>query len=291
MTAYITLLRPHQYVKNIFIFLPIFFGGQILDTNLLLRVLIAFIAFSLIASSVYIFNDYHDIEEDRKHPEKKYRPLAKGEISKRLAIYLMFILLFSGLGIFYFLNISAFVLALFYLFLNLAYTIILKHVPIIDVLIVSLGFIIRIYLGGIVTMIEPSMWSVIITFLLALFLVLGKRRDDMLILTSNEKCTRKVIDGYNIEFINMSMIIMASITIVSYIMYTISPEVTSRIGSNKLYLTVIFVLAGIMRFLQLSLVENKSGSPTMILLKDRFIQITILIWIITFGVMLYLPQN
>jgi len=288
MKVYITLLRPHQYVKNLFIFIPIFFSGQILDFHLLLRALIAFGAFSLIASSVYIFNDYHDVEVDRQHPEKKHRPLAKGKISKRLAIYLMFILLLSGLGIFYFLNINSFKLALLYFLLNLAYTLKLKHIPIIDIFIVSLGFIIRIYLGGIVTMITPSIWSIIITFLLALLLVLGKRRDDVVIFASIKKSTRKVIDGYNIEFINMSMMIMASVTVVSYIMYTISPEVTSRIESNKLYLTTIFVLAGIMRYLQLTLVENKSGSPTMILLKDRFIQLTVLLWVITFGMILYL---
>jgi len=288
MKVYIALLRPHQYVKNLFIFLPIFFSGQILDFHLLLRVLIAFGAFSLIASSVYIFNDYHDVEVDRQHPEKKHRPLAKGKISKRLAIYLMFILLLSGLGIFYFLNINSFKLALLYFLLNLAYTLKLKHIPIIDIFIVSLGFIIRIYLGGIVTMITPSIWSIIITFLLALLLVLGKRRDDVVIFASIKKSTRKVIDGYNIEFINMSMMIMASVTVVSYIMYTISPEVTSRIESNKLYLTTIFVLAGIMRYLQLTLVENASGSPTMILFKDRFIQLTVLLWIITFGLILYL---
>jgi len=288
MKVYITLLRPHQYVKNLFIFIPIFFSGQILDFHLLLRALIAFGAFSLIASSVYIFNDYHDVEVDRQHPEKKHRPLAKGKISKRLAIYLMFILLLSGLGIFYFLNINSFKLALLYFLLNLAYTLKLKHIPIIDIFIVSLGFIIRIYLGGIVTMITPSIWSIIITFLLALLLVLGKRRDDVVIFASIKKSTRKVIDGYNIEFINMSMMIMASVTVVSYIMYTISPEVTSRIESNKLYLTTIFVLAGIMRYLQLTLVENASGSPTMILFKDRFIQLTVLLWIITFGLILYL---
>ena len=150
MKAYITLLRPHQYVKNLFILLPLFFAGQILDFHLLLRVFIAFVAFSLIASSVYIFNDYHDVEVDRQHPEKKNRPLAKGEISKRLAIYLMFILLFSSLGIFYFLGINAFMIALSYFLLNLAYTLKLKHLPIIDVFIVALGFLIRIFLGSIV---------------------------------------------------------------------------------------------------------------------------------------------
>lgn len=287
MRSYITLLRPYQYVKNLFIFLPLFFGQKIFEIDLLSKTFVAFVAFSLIASAVYIFNDYHDVEADRSHPIKKNRPLASGAIAVRTALALMIILLVGGLGMALILMPRVLYLILLYLLLNLLYTIRLKHIAIVDVSIIATGFVVRLFVGSETSGIDLSVWIVLMTFLLALFLALAKRRDDILIYVDNGQKTRKVIDGYSLEFLNASMMVMASVVIVSYIMYTQTAEVIRKLNTDKLYLTVFFVILGIMRYMQLSFVEKNSGSPTKILLKDKFIQITILGWLLTFGILLY----
>jgi len=284
---YIDLMRPSQYFKNLFIFAPLFFGLKITNIELLLSTFVAFLSFSLIASAVYIFNDYHDVEEDKLHPTKKNRPLASGSISKKAALLLMLMLLLVGLCIFSLLGRQMLYIVFVYLVINIAYTIKLKHVAIIDVFIISIGFVLRLFIGSAVTNVELSMWIILMTFLLALFLALAKRRDDVLIFLSSGDKTRKVIDGYNIDIVNLSMTIIASVNIVSYIMYTVSPEVIKKAHTDKLYLSVVFVLLGIMRYLQITFVEKKSGSPSDILLRDRFIQLTISGWILTLWILIY----
>ena len=283
----VSLLRPHQYVKNIFIFFPLFFGLRITDIHLLYRTFFAFIAFSMVASAGYIFNDYHDITEDAIHPKKRNRPLTSGKVSKKSAVAIMIFLMSAGFGISYMIDKNVFFLIVFYLILNLTYTLKLKHIAIIDVFTIATGFVLRLFVGSEVADIRLSMWIVLMTFLLALFLALAKRRDDILIYLESGSKTRKVIDGYNMEFLNSSMMVMASVVIVSYIMYTISPEVYARTSTDKLYLTVIFVILGIMRYMQVAFVEKASGSPTEILLRDRFIQLCILGWVVTIGVLIY----
>ncbi len=285
--TYLRLLRPHQWIKNFFLFLPAFFAQQITDENLLLQTALAFAAFSLVASSVYIFNDYRDREEDRKHPIKKERPLAAGTIALPHALYLMAALLVLGLCILYGLQVEAFFWALGYILLNVAYSLLLKQIPIIDLYIIALGFVIRIALGASLYAIPLSMWIILMTFLLALFIGLAKRRDDVS-LAAEGKNVRKSVSGYNLPFINGAMMIMASVLIVSYISYTISADTQAKFSNPNLYVTVFFVILGILRYMQLTFVEEKSGNPTMILWQDRFLQLTILGWIVSFVVLIYL---
>lgn len=284
---YIDLIRPAQYFKNLFIFAPLFFGLKITNIDLLLRVFLAFLSFSLIASAVYIFNDYHDVEEDKLHPTKKNRPLASGSISKKKALLLMLTLLLAGLIGASLSGRQMLYIVFVYLSLNGAYTLKLKHVAIIDVFIIAIGFVLRLFIGSAVTSIQLSMWIILMTFLLALFLALAKRRDDVLVFLSDGAKVRKVIDGYNLDVVNSAITILASVTIVSYIMYTVSPEIIKRAHTDKLYLSVIFVLLGIMRYLQVAFVDKKSGSPTDVLLRDRFIQLTILGWVLTLWILIY----
>ena len=284
---YITLLRPSHYLKNLFILLPLFFGLRINDVHLLLKGFMAFIAFSLCASSVYILNDYIDIEADRRHPKKKYRPLAAREISIKSAWIILIILFLLGTGTSLALDIKVFYIILTYFVLNILYSLKLKHLPIIDVSIIATGFVLRLFVGSEATGVPLSMWIIIVTYLLALFLALAKRRDDILAFLETGDKARKSIDGYNLEFINSSMMVMASVVIVSYIMYTISAEVITKMNTNRLYLTVIFVILGVLRYMQITFVENKSGLPTEILMKDKFIQIVLVGWIVMFGVLIY----
>ncbi len=283
-----TLIRPQQYVKNLFIFLPLFFAGQITNIELLVNAFIAFVAFSIFASAIYILNDYQDIEEDRQHPKKKYRPLASGSISKKDAIYIIIIFSIVGISLMTALSFQAVSILGIYITLNIGYSFYLKHIAILDVTIIAVGFVLRLFVGSTVTEIQLSMWIVIMTFLLALFIALAKRRDDVLISLNIGKKTRKAIDGYNLQFIDAAMIIMASVVIVAYILYTTSIVVIQRLQSEYLYLTTLFVILGIMRYFQITFVEKDSGSPTNIVIKDKFIRISILAWMLSFVWIIYL---
>jgi len=283
---WLKLFRPHQYSKNLFIFLPLFFAIRITEIKLLQNAFIGFLLFSLLASAVYIYNDLKDIEEDKVHPKKCFRPLASGAISKTQAILVMSLLILVSLGIAYYINKTLAGVLTSYLVLNISYSSYFKHIAILDIFIIATGFVLRLVVGSVTTTTELTMWIILMTFLLALFLGLAKRRDDVLLASEGLKI-RKNIDGYNLEFVNAAMVIMASVVIVSYIFYTISAEVQEKFQSKFLYLTVVFVILGIMRYMQITFVENKSGSPSTILLKDRFLQISILAWIILFVFIIY----
>ncbi len=287
-SPYIWLLRPQQYIKNLFIFVPLFFSHQITDIELLIDTGVSFIAFCITASAIYILNDLHDIKADQAHSRKKHRPLASGTISKNNAILIM--LVFFVLGSILMLSVSttaALIMGL-YVMLNMAYSFALKHVAIIDVSCIAIGFVLRLFVGASIGLIPLSMWIVVMTFLLALFMALAKRRDDVLIYLDTGKKMRKVIDGYNLQFLDAAMIIMASVVIVGYILYTTSIEITQRLQTNYLYITALFVILGILRYLQIVFVENQSGSPTSIILSDRFVQLILLGWILSYVWILYM---
>lgn len=280
MKSIITLLRPHQYVKNIFIFAPLVFAFNF-SQSAFVNAGIAFILFSLLASSIYIFNDYMDIEEDKKHPSKKNRPLASGAISKKTARLLFSILSVTVLVVAFVFSLPLFFVLGIYFILNIVYSLKLKHIAIVDIFIISTGFVLRLFAGSLTTDTPLSMWIIIITFLLAIFLALAKRRDDVLLSLAGKE-TRKNIDGYNLEFVNAAMVLMAGVVIVSYLQYTVSAEVISRIGSEHLFLTTFFVILAIFRYMQITFVEEKSSSPTKIVLNDRFMQVSILLWLLSF---------
>ena len=286
-SAIIKCMRPHQYIKNLFIFIPLFFALKITDAGLMLDALVAFLAFSFSASAVYTLNDYQDIEADRKHPKKRFRPLDSGAITKKQAIGIMALLFLAGFTLMSNLSTNAAVILGAYVVMNIAYSFYLKHVAILDVTIIAIGFVLRLFIGSAVTGIELSMWIVIMTFLLALFMALAKRRDDVLIYLDTGKKMRKVIDGYNLQFLDAAMAIMASVVIVAYTIYTTSSEVITKFNSQYLYLTSLFVILGIMRYLQIAFVHLDSGSPTRIVLKDRFTQLTIVGWVLSFIWILY----
>lgn len=282
----ISLFRLHQYVKNLFIFAPLFFSFSYNYKSFLLT-LIAFILFSILASSIYIINDLLDIKEDRAHPTKKFRALASGAVSTFTAKIAIIILAGFSLSTSFFFNQQLFIVLLIYFLLNIAYSAWLKHITIVDIFVIATGFVLRLSAGAVTINESLSMWIVIVTFLLALFLAIAKRRDDVL-LASQGKETRKNIDGYNLEFINAAMVFMAGVIVVAYILYTVTDEVTQRLGTNNLYLTSAFVVLGVMRYMQITFVEENSGNPTKILLKDRFLQITIVTWLISFYVVVVL---
>ena len=288
----IKLLRPHQWTKNLFVFLPIFFNGQLFNLDMLLSCIIAFIAFSFAASSIYCFNDICDVAADKLHVEKYERPIASGKISVKIAyVFMAVCLIISILILFLFAEKAKYaliLLLLFYYIMNIAYCLKLKQYAIIDVIIISANFVLRVLFGGIAAGVWISEWIIIMTFLLALFLAFAKRRDDVILYQKTGTSPRKNTNRYNMEFMNQILGIIAAIIIVSYIMYSLSPDVAERFNSNYVYLTALFVLIGIIRYLQITIVDTKSGNPTKTLLRDKFIQFCIAGWVISFLGIIYL---
>ena len=284
---YLRLLRMKDWVKNLAILLPLFFSLRIDDPRSLAWGLFAVAVFCLVSSAVYIFNDMKDVEMDRLHPQKKSRPLASGVIANSPALALMALLLLAGLAASALFCPAMLPLLLLYFLLNLAYSLKLKYLPIVDVFVIASGYVIRILVGGVVTQTGLSMWIIIMIFLLAMFIGLAKRRDDVVICLETGVEVRKIVEAYNLKFIDAGLTIMAAVTIVAYIMYTVSPDVVIKFRTDKIYLTTAFVVVGILRYLQLIYVEKKGGFPTEILLADRFLQIVVGGWLVTFGILIY----
>ena len=291
----IQLTRPQQWLKNVFVMIPMFFGGSLLDTSDIKSSLTTFSAFSFIASSIYCFNDIIDVEADRRHPVKSKRPIASGAISMVQARLLMLFMLVCSLATLLLLDTMTHTLTVgavlvIYYVMNLLYCSKLKQYAIVDVCIIAFGFVLRVLAGSYATDIVPSKWLVLMTFLLTLFLSFSKRRDDVLRMNETGEAPRKNTTRYNLTFINQAITITASVTLVCYIMYTVSPEVVSRFHSDLLYLTSVFVLLGLLRYIQLTVVDQKSGDPTKMMLKDRFTQCVVLMWAMAFLVLIYIVK-
>ena len=275
-----------------FVFLPLFFGGVLLRPDALVAAVVVFFAYSLVASSVYCFNDIVDVEADRRHPVKCKRPIASGAVSLRTGYLLMVLLLVLSMALLLLLpakmrwSVMA-VLGGYYL-LNLAYCSWLKQYAILDVCIVAFGFVLRIAAGAYAAQVVPSQWIVLMTFLLTLFLSFAKRRDDVLRMNETGEAPRKNTNRYNLTFINQAVTITASVTLVCYIMYTVSPEVVERFHTHYLYVTSVFVLVGLLRYIQIAVVDEQSGDPTKVVLRDRFLQLVVLAWIVSFLLIIYI---
>jgi len=289
--AYFKLLRPKDWAKNLFLFIPLFFAGEFTNLEKIASILLGFAAFSAIASSIYILNDYRDIEDDRKHPVKCKRPLASGAVAKPAALVIAAVLIIAGFLIAWFIRDKfVFVLAIYFL-INLGYSFGLKSVPILDIILLAIGFVLRVKAGSVIAEIALSEWIIIMVFLLALFMAIGKRRDDVMLKLSSGVDMRKSIKGYNLELLNTLLALICAVIIVAYFMYTMAPETNVRLGTHRLYYTCLFVMAGIMRYLQIIFVMADSGSPTKILYKDRFIQIVLVLWVASFVVIIYLKDE
>lgn len=293
MKDILRLIRPKQWLKNVFVLMPVFFGGGLTDGGVLLRASYAFVAYCFVASSVYCFNDIVDLEADRMHSTKCRRPIASGAVSVGQAYILMSAMLLFGFAAI--LSVSdewykvGAVLAVYY-FLNLAYCARLKHYAVVDVFVVAFGFVLRLVAGSVATGIPLSKWIVLMTFLLTLFLSFAKRRDDVVRMERTGIAPRRNTIRYNLTFINQAITILASVTIVCYIMYTVSPEVVSRTGSEYIYLTTVFVLLGLLRYIQITVVDKRSDDPTKIILTDRFLQLVVLAWAAVFFTAIYIMK-
>ena len=299
LNAILKILSPAQWIKNFFVLAPLIFGGALFQLNSFCAGIITFFAYSFAASSIYCFNDIHDVDDDRRQPEKCHRPIASGMISVSQAYGLMILMIVLSMATVSLLSfqLGTFVaegsvakvagVIMFYWLLNLAYCAKLKQYAIIDVCVVAFGFVLRLLAGGFAVDIVLSKWIVLMTFLITLFMSFAKRRDDVLRMEATGEAPRKNTIRYNLTFINQTITITASVTLVCYIMYTVSPEVTGKFHTDYLYLTSIFVLVGLLRYIQIAVVDKKSGNPTKIILKDHFTQFVVLAWLIAFILIIY----
>lgn len=286
ITALVVLVRPHQWVKNAFVLAPLFFSPQVLSVDTALVSVAAALCFCLAASGVYVLNDLVDRQADRLHPEKRFRPLAAGTVGTTLARWLIAGLLAAAAAGAMLLSPMFLAVLAAYAGVNGLYSFWLKRVAILDVMIVALGFVLRLEAGALVIDVRASAWIVVCGGLLALFLALAKRRDDLVQTLGNEH--RPSLAGYNQPFIDSALTMVMAALLVTYALYTADPMTVEKLGSDRLYLTIPFVLAGLLRYLQITLVEHRSGSPTRIALTDPFTIGCVTGWLVTFGVLIYL---
>ena len=287
----IKVARPTHWIKNLFVFLPVFFGGGLLNTSEAVSAALTFLSFSLAASAIYCLNDIIDVNADRAHPVKCKRPIASGAITIPQAYGMMALSMLVSIVLMLLLPAgqtkTIFVIVSYFL-INVAYCLRLKDYAIIDVCIIASGFVLRILAGGYATGVQLSKWIVLMTFLLTLFLAFAKRRDDVLRMNTTGQAPRANTSRYNLTFINQAITITAGVMLVCYVMYTVSPEIIAQFATDKLYLTSILVILAILRYLQISFVDEKSGDPVKVALSDRATQLILLAWLLSFLVIIYL---
>ncbi len=275
-------MRPKQWTKNLIVFAGIIFAKKIFVDTYLVKSLYAFAAFCLLSGSVYIINDLVDIEKDKAHPKKRYRPLASGQLSATLATGFVTLTTIISLGVAFWLNMNFGLVALLYFLLTLTYSFKLKNVVIIDVLTIAMGFVLRAIAGAVVVAANISPWLLVCTFLLALFLALTKRRHELLLLDDKAQTHRKILDEYQPEMLEQMISVVTSSTVMAYSLYTFTS------GHSKYLMgTIPFVVYGIFRYQYLVHQKDIGGNPEVALLKDKPMLINIILWVISSAFILY----
>jgi 4-hydroxybenzoate polyprenyltransferase len=281
-------LRPKDWIKNFFVIAPLFFSKKMMDISILTRVLFGFILFCLFSSSIYLLNDIIDVGKDTYHPKKSKRPLASGKISAATLLFISFALLFCSVVGSYLLDERFLVVALLYWFINVFYTLHLKHLAIIDVICIAIGFVLRVIAGGMLVNVPSSHWILTTTIFLSLFLGFSKRRGEIaLSIVYSDKSSRPVLEKYSISLLDQFLIICATASIMSYTLFTVSDYAFKRFGTHNLIYTIPFVIYGIFRYLYLIGFTEYYESPTETLLTDKMLIVNILLWIICVILIVY----
>ncbi len=285
---YLKSLRVRHWIKNLFIFAPILFSLNFNNIGYLTNSIYAFFLFSLIAGNIYVLNDCFDKKNDANHPKKKVRPIASGKLPVFKALTISSVVLVFTLVVGFFFNPGFFIISVIYLVINLLYSKFLKKIAIFDVFIIAIGFVLRVLIGGTINDIFLSPWLFIITFLLALFLGLTKRRQELVWMEkSGSKGTRLSLENYSIPLLDQLISISTSATLVSYVIYVINPDIQNYFHTKELYLTVPFVIFGIFRYLFLTYIKNRGENPEEILFSDIPFAINLVLWIGVFALLIY----
>ncbi len=288
ISDYIRLLRPSHWVKNFFVFAPLIFSLNLLKIGEVIQNFLAFVSFCLAASGVYVFNDLHDKVSDITHPVKKNRPIASGRVSTVIAWPIFFMLIVSALFLSFRIRVDVGGIILAYVIMNVLYTLYLKEVVIIDVMIIAIGFILRIMAGSAATRVYLSNWMLLTTLSLSLFIGFAKRRHEIVSLGENAGDHRKVLSKYGERFVDEMITTTVAMTIVFYSLYTIDPQVIRKFGTSHLVFTVPFVMYGLFRYVYLIYVKGKGGDPVEIVLKDIGIISSVVGWFASVVLLIYL---
>ena len=287
LAAFVESLRPKQWTKNFLLFAGLLFSKNIFHADLLLKAAAGFVLFCLLSGSEYVINDLLDVDADREHPVKKFRPLPSGRLPVPFALAGVFILIFVGLAAAFRLNEHFGWVALIYVMLMLGYTFAFKRVVILDVIVIALGFVLRAVAGAMVIDVTISSWLLVCTTFLALFLGLSKRRHELVLLGDDAKSHRRILGEYSPYLLDQMIGVVTASTVMAYALYTTAADTVEKFGTRSLIFTLPFVLYGIFRYLYLVHQKNMGGSPEMILLKDRAMIINILLYVISVGIILY----
>ena len=287
MRDLIQLLRPYQWHKNAVVFAALIFAKRLFVVHDVAITVGAFIAFCLTASGAYVMNDLRDCERDREHPEKCRRPLPAGRVGRGAAVLLSVGLVSTGIVGALALGLGFAGLLAAYFALQIAYTFYLKEMVILDVMAIAAGFVIRAIAGGVVIAVPVSPWLIICTFLGALFLSFGKRRHELVLLEGKATEHRSILREYSPYFLDQMISVVTASTVVAYAIYTASPEVIRKLGTDKLYVTIPFVLFGIFRYLYLVHQREEGGNPTQLLLTDPPLRVNLVLWVLTATVLIY----
>lgn len=281
ISSFIRTLRPAQWIKNLFLFAPLVFARQFTEIPLVIISAAAFVVFCLLSGAVYIINDLRDAAVDRLHPKKSKRPIASEELGRTQAWASFIILTAVSLAAAFVLNRNFFLAASVYFLLQLAYTLKLKNVVILDIFIVAAGFVIRVVAGGLAIDVPISSWLLICTTLLALFIGMSKRRHELVILEDKAVEHRPILKEYSAYLLDQMIAVVTASTLIAYCLYTIAPETVEKFGTRNLVYTSAFVLYGIFRYLYIVHKKGKGGSPEELVIQDKPLLVNILLWIIS----------
>jgi 4-hydroxybenzoate polyprenyltransferase len=287
MWALIKIMRPEQWTKNLLIFAGIIFAHHLFDIASVLRTIAAFLLFCLLSSAIYIINDIKDIEQDRAHPLKSKRPLPSGELSIASATVAACIVSVSSVSLSFFLDRQFGYVALLYFVLLFAYSFLLKHIVILDVLTLAIGFVFRAIAGAVVIDVEFSSWLLLCTILLALFIALSKRRHELTLLGENAHSHRKILKEYSPHLLDQMIGVVTASTLMAYALYTMAPETRAKFGTSYMILTIPFVIYGIFRYLYLVHHKDQGGSPTKLLMNDKPILLNVILWVLVSIIIIY----
>jgi 4-hydroxybenzoate polyprenyltransferase len=287
LKALLQSMRPAQWTKNLFVFAALIFAQKFFSGPLFLKSAAAFVVFCFVSGAFYIFNDLQDREEDRAHPKKSQRPIARGDISPTQALAAFVLLAGGSLVAAFFLNTAFFIAVAIYVLLQLGYSLKLKQVVILDIFVISAGFVIRVVAGGLVIDVPISSWLLICTTLLALFLSMSKRRHELVLLEDKATNHRPILKEYSAYLLDQMIAVVTASTLIAYCLYTISPETVEKFGTEHLVWTSAFVLYGIFRYLYLVHQKGKGGSPEELVLQDKPLLLNIVLWIAAVILILY----
>jgi 4-hydroxybenzoate polyprenyltransferase len=283
-------LRPRQWTKNLVVFAPLLFAKQVTEWGSTWRALVAFAAFCFVASAGYVINDLRDLKQDRLHPEKRYRPLAAGTVSKRTAVIIGVLSGVAGFAATCALNVQFAVVLASYFAMTTIYTVALKHVVIVDVLVVAIGFVLRAIGGAVAIQVVFSPWLFVCTLLLALFLVLAKRRHELVVVGSSS-AHRSILSEYSPHLLDQMIAVVTPAVLLAYTLYTVDPTTIAKFGQRHLEISVVFVLYGLYRYLYLIHSKSLGGRPERLLISDRPLLTSVVLWILTMGFLIYVGDH